>query len=186
MAKTHQPSTTPDLAALKGLIPDGLGDRLTFWASQTEGPIVEVGSFKGKSTCYLAAGAVGRTVYAVDPWGLPGNVPGRFRFDQARTEFDRQTEPWPNITAIQGFSLDVAAQWDEPVGLVYVDGSHHYRDVLADLRAWAPWCSGPILCDDFGTPRNPGVKQAVDEWTKESGRKYTVEAERLAVVAPAV
>jgi len=172
------------LADLQGLIPDDLGERLTHYASITEGPVLEVGSFKGKSTCYLAAGAQGRTVYAVDPWGLEGNEPGRFRFDLARADFDRQTAPYPNIQAIQGFSLDVAATWSEPLGLVYIDGSHLYSDVLADLNAWAAHCSGPILCDDWGTPRNPGVAKAVAEFADQTGRPWHVEAERLAVILP--
>ena len=77
--------------------------------------------------------------------------------------------------------MDVARDWTERLGLVYVDGSHHYEDVLADLRAWAPHCDGPILCDDWGTPRNPGVAKAVAEYSRETGRSYHIEATRLAV-----
>lgn len=170
------------LGSLAGLIPDDLGERLTYWASVTTGPVVEIGSYKGKSTCYLAEGARGRTVYAVDPWGLPGNTPGRFRFDLARQAFDVQTAAYPNITPIQGFSVDVAASWQVRVGLVYVDGSHHYDDVLADLEAWGPWCDGPILCDDWRTPKNPGVERAVNQYCRTTGKRYTVEVGRLAVI----
>lgn len=171
------------LADLEGLIPDDLGERLTYWASVTEGPIVEIGSYKGKSTCYLAEAR--RTVYAIDPWGLPGNEPGRFRFDLAREDFDEQTARYPNISPIQGFSLAVAKTWTERIGLLYIDGSHHYKDVLADLNAWAPHCDGPILCDDWGTKRNPGVARAIQEFSVNTGRAFHIEAERLAVIEPA-
>ena len=39
----------------------------------------------------------------------------------------------------------------------------------------------PLLCDDWGTPRNPGVARAVAEYSRETGRSYHIEATRLAV-----
>jgi hypothetical protein len=58
----------------------------------------------------------------------------------------------------------VKADW------IYVDASHEYADVLADLRG-AAQCAPLILGDDYGN--KPGVKQAVDEFAAERG--LTVE-----------
>lgn len=170
------------LDQLEGLIPTEVGEALTRFARESTGDIVEVGSYKGKSTCYLAAGAPGRKVYAVDAWGLKGNVPGRFRFDLAREAFDRQTAAYPNIVPIQGFSLDVAATWPTRIGLLYLDGDHRYESVLADLEAWSPHCTGLIVCDDWGTPKNPGVAKAIGQFTAAHDVNYTIQAGRLAVI----
>lgn len=173
------------LAELEGLIPTEVGEALTRFARASEGDIVEVGSYKGKSTCYLAAGAEGRTVWAVDAWGLAGNEPGRFRFDLAFDTFQRQVSLMgftDIVRPVNGFSLDVAETWEAPIGLLYVDGDHHYKPVLADLEAWSPHCEGLIVCDDWGTPRNPGVAQAVDEFCRTYDVGYRIEAGRLAVI----
>lgn len=70
------------------------------------------------------------------------------------------------VTAVRGFSMYVAADWGLPVGLLHVDGDHQYRSVLADLTAWWPHLisGGTVICDDYGTERNPGVKQALDRF----------------------
>lgn len=171
-----------DYANLEGLIPDAVGRVLNSYAQGKE-VVVEIGSYKGKSTCYLADAA--EHVWAIDPWGLPGNVPGRFRFDLARDDFDRQIALMgleDKVTAIQGFSTEVAKTWDKPIDLLYLDGSHLYADVLADLRAWSPHVVGVIICDDFGTARNPGVAQAVGQFCREYNKSYNLEAVRLAVI----
>jgi predicted O-methyltransferase YrrM len=166
------------LASLDGLISEGVGLRLMELAASVaaEQAIVEIGSFKGKSTCYLAEGSrqgSGTGVWAIDPWELPGNEPGRHRFDQARPAFEEQVSraglrDW--IIAIPAFSTVAAASWTRgtggrPIGMLYIDGSHLYADVRADFEAWLPLLvdGGIIAFDDYRTPRNPGVERFVDE-----------------------
>ncbi len=100
---------------------------------------MEIGSYKGKSTCYLASATI-HNVYAVDPWDLTGNVNGRFGFAQASTReaFDLQTKPYPNIIPVQGFAVKVAESFAMPVGLLYVDGDHSEQAVYNDVLAWLP------------------------------------------------
>lgn len=170
------------LASLTGLIPDAVGHTLAELASAVPAGqcIVEIGSYQGKSTCYLAEGArTGVTVMAVDPWDSPGNVTGRFEFAHPRTfiAFLRQVGiagHHDRVVPHRGFSTVVAASWraDRPIGLLYVDGSHLERDVVDDLRAWSRHLApgAVIACDDYDTPRNPGVKIAVDRFAAETGR----------------
>jgi hypothetical protein len=171
-------------ADLEGLIPAEVGETLAGYASKATGPIVEVGSYKGKSTAYLAS-RTAQTVYAVDPWDLPGNPGGRFGFDRSETyrAFCDQTKPWPNIVPVQGFSIDVAQHWGHgPISLLYVDGDHSELAVLEDCRAWYPHLdqSAVLILDDWGTPKNPGVRRAADRLASVYGR-YRIEAGRLAV-----
>lgn len=162
------------LAALEGLIPDALG--LTLAAIAAGVPrsraIVEVGSYRGKSTAYLAAGSragLGAPVFAVDPWDTPGNVTGRFGFADPTTReaFTRQLASvglLEHVTPLRGFSTDVARHWLRPIGLLYVDGSHTETDVRRDVDAWGPFLApGAVIAfDDYRTERNPGVAKVVD------------------------
>lgn len=184
------PSLT-ELSALEGLVPDDVGETLLDLAAAVdrELAIVEVGSFKGKSTSYLAAGAQsghGARVFAVDPWDLAGNVNGRFGFAQSDTRkaFDRQLRSVglrSHVTAKRGFSIDVAAKWDgPPIGLLFIDGDHAAESVSADLGAWTPHLAprATVVFDDLDTPKNPGVRAALEAL----GLEWKLTARRLAVV----
>jgi hypothetical protein len=187
------------LGELRGLIPDEVGDAL-YALAQTEVKadevIVELGSFKGKSTCYLAAGAragSGAHVYAVDAWDTPGNVTGRHGFAEpgVREAFDAQVAAMgltDQVTPLQGFTVEVATRFRSitpaKVGLLYVDADHGYESVYRDVRAWEPHLAlGAIVAfDDWRTPKNPGVERAVDQLVGEGiVDNVTIVAERLAV-----
>ena len=180
------------LAELEGLLNPGIGEALAGLAGAVpeDLAVVEVGSFKGKSTAYLAAGAkdgAGAHVWAVDPWDLPGNVYGKHGYNApvVRETFERQLRSlrlWARVTAVRSFSADAAAAWDgPPIGLLFIDGDHTERAVRADLAAWSPHLapSHVVAFDDYDTKRNPGVKAVVDGLT--SGYTVTVAADHLAV-----
>ena len=163
-----------ELAALDGLVSEATGLRLAELAALVPANqvIVEIGSYKGKSGCYLAEGArrgLGAMVFCIDPWDLEGNVSGRFGFAALATfeAFAAQVASVKldsQVTAIPEFSPRAASGWRLPIGLLYIDGSHLYEDVRADYRAWALRVAvgGAMAFDDYDTPRNPGVKRVVD------------------------
>lgn len=164
------------LAGLRGLISEETGLRLMRLASAVpaDRAIVEIGSFCGKSAAYLGVGSklgAGAPVIAVDPWDLLGNVAGKHDFtalenQEAFNGARRLLGLEEQVIGLRAFSTD-AAKWLEPppVGLLYVDGSHVYEDVRADLEAWrrhlAP--DAVVAFDDYGTKPNPGVRRYVDE-----------------------
>ena len=133
---------------------------------------MEVGSFKGKSSCYLAEGARtgrGAHVYAVDPWDLPGNPAGKHGYDDAYGSFVAQVASLgltDRVTPIRAFSKDAAASWGGPrIGLLFIDGSHVYQDVRDDFEAWSPHLApgAVVVFDDYDTKPNPGVRRYVEE-----------------------
>lgn len=167
-------ATRDTLAALEGLIPEAVGLRLASLASSVPADrcIVEIGSYKGKSTCYLAAGAragLGAPVFAIDPWELPGNITGRFHFAdrETREAFTAQVARaglTAQVTPFRAFADLLAPFWLRPIGLLYIDGSHAEGDVWNDWSLWSPHLApgGIVAFDDYRTPRNPGVAAIVD------------------------
>lgn len=183
------------LDALEGLIPRDVGVVLAGYAADVPADlaVVEVGSYKGKSGCFLAAGAKaghGAHVWCVDAWDTDGNVTGRFGFaDPATfTAFEAQVRKMrytQRITPLKGFSADVAATWAGPaVGLLYIDADHNAHNVRADFKAWEPHLApdAVVVFDDLDTKRNPGVRVVVDELRVAYPQwRLSVEAGRLAV-----
>lgn len=167
---------TLPLTEVRGLIPDEQGSALAALAGLVapEHAIVELGSYRGKSACYLAMGARegnGATVYAVDAWDTPGNVSGRHGYAEQSTivAFREQVEAagfrlGTDIVPIKGWTTDVAKQWLGPrVGLLYIDADHSYESVWADFWSWWPHLTDDacVAFDDYRTARNPGVEQVV-------------------------
>lgn len=195
--------TVAALSGLSGLIPDEEGAALAALAGlvSSEHAIVELGSYKGKSTCYLAQGARdgnGATVYAIDAWDSPGNASGRHGYAEQSTKvaFAEQVESagfrlGTDVVPIKGFSVDVAKIWrtshevaGPPVGMLYIDADHAYESVWGDFWSWWPHLTDDacVAFDDYRTPRNPGVEQVVHRI--ERGGHFSsldIMVERLAV-----
>jgi len=185
---------TPD--DLSGLIPNDEGAALAVLAASVPADcaIVEIGSFRGKSTAFLASGAKsggGAPVFAVDPWDLPGNVYGKHGYNapSVREQFEAQLRAarlWSRVTPIQAFSVDAAATWDGPeVGLLFIDGDHDA--VEADFEAWRPHLAADhvVALDDIDTPRNPKVREFADRVAATGTYDLEVVVPgRLAVLRP--
>lgn len=109
-----------------------------------EGEILEIGSFKGKSTVILAKAAAfsgnGR-VHAVDPMIAPSETdPDLKGAASSFPDFQK------NITAQgitekiefhQNFSYELAEKWDKPIRLLWIDGDHTYRGTKLDFDGFA-------------------------------------------------
>ncbi|WP_028660191.1 class I SAM-dependent methyltransferase [Nocardioides insulae] len=169
----------PPFARLIGGIPGPLsirqGDLLRELAARvTQGVIVEIGSYRGKSTVALAHGArEGHDVpvYAVDPHeSFNGPFGGVFGPVNRRQFYETMlsTGHWENVRLVNLPSTVVAAGWDRPIGLLWIDGDHHYEAVRADVESWERHLlpGAPMVLDD--TDRG-GPQQVVAELV-DSGR----------------
>lgn len=183
-----------NLDQLSGLITPEVGEFLASVARQVPADlaIVEIGSFRGMSTCYLASGARdgnGAKVWAVDPWDLPGNPYGKHGYSApiVREEFERQLrglQLWSRVNPVQDFSTSAAAAWTGPkIGLLFIDGDHDESAVRSDIEQWSPHLaeSHLVVLDDLDTPRNPGVRVVADELA-DAGWLFEKAADRLAVL----
>lgn len=108
-------------------------------AGPGDGLIVEIGSWKGKSTVSLASGskATGREkVYAIDPHtGSAEHGEGIWTFP----EFKRTIEAAgvsDHVVPMIMSSEEVAAGWSQPIRLLWIDGAHEYDAVKRDFDLW--------------------------------------------------
>ena len=140
------------------------------------GPLLEIGSYCGKSAIYLGAAARehGTILYSIDHHrGSEEQQPGEeyhdFRLvDPAtgavdtfpffrRAIADAQLED--HVVAIVAGSATVANHWATPLGLVFVDGGHSEEAARTDYEGWAPHLvPGGVLAihDVFADPSEGG------------------------------
>ena len=83
-------------------------------------------------------------------------------------------------------SKDFAEQWDgEEPHLVFVDGSHTYKQVLWDMNAWSTSLieGGLLIAHDYQDSRQKEVTQAVQEWRKKRGKSWQRLGQVLHMIA---
>jgi MMP 1-O-methyltransferase len=131
-----------DFAPVKALIADVPG-----WLSDEEGEalyelaracsargvIVEIGSWKGKSTICLGLGSragSGVRIFAVDPHA--DHRHGEFKDNIERAGIADL------VTPVKGLSQEVAGGFHESIELLFVDGSHEEALVREDFDEWVP------------------------------------------------
>lgn len=149
-----------EIDLLSGLVSSEEGKKLYELARESQpGLIVEVGSHRGKSTCYLAQGSIDgaaergveflNTVYAIDLW--TSGVNPHWNQPEIYEDFLRQTRPWEQIIVpLMGASTAVAKAWTKPISLLFIDANHRYDAALADFKAWGKFLSpgGVLVFDD--------------------------------------
>lgn len=134
----------------------------------------EVGVFAGATTSYLLARFPGLHLYAVDLWSVRPRL-DRVGFQTwegrdlqaVRKTFDQRTRPFRDrLTILERDTVEAASSVpDGSLDFVFIDAEHTYEAVLADIAAWRPKLrpGGILSGHDYGHPRFPGVKRAVDE-----------------------
>jgi predicted O-methyltransferase YrrM len=141
-----------------------------------KGVILEIGSWKGKSTSFLGQGAKGGSgvkVYAVDPHTGTSTHAGSGA-SSTLSEFKRNiasAEAEDSIVPIVKTSQQAAADFSEPVELCFIDGNHDFESVQQDITLWFPKIinGGFVAFHDSVTPLYPGVAEAVDKYVFRSG-----------------
>jgi MMP 1-O-methyltransferase len=118
------------------------------------GPLLEIGTYCGKSAVYLGAAARerGTVLFTVDHHrGSEEIQPGWENHDPELVDpktgtmdslpFFRRTIDEARLAdvviAIVGDSPTVAKHWRTPLGLVFIDGAHSEELAMADYEAWA-------------------------------------------------
>lgn len=146
-------------------------------ARATAGPIIEIGSYWGRSTAALALGAMagqGAELFAIDSFiGVPpvdrqtehGARPG-WKGSSPSQLLENLTAAGVRgkVTIVAKASADAANDVPDECGLLFIDGGHQYEEVLVDMQLYLPKVApgGMVVLHDCWDC-DPGVVQAVDE-----------------------
>ena len=142
-------------SAIDGWLSDAQGRALYDAAAATtgRGAIVEIGSWKGRSTVWLAAGAreAGRRIYAIDPHrgsreDPAANTLAEFLGNIRRAGVEDAVEPLVMTSA------EAAAHVDGGIELLFVDGDHSLEGARRDAELWLPRLvpGGVLMMHDVG------------------------------------
>jgi predicted O-methyltransferase YrrM len=150
-----------DLSQVKGFLADAEAEALYNMASDVcaAGPVLEIGSYCGKSTICLAMAcreSAGKgsssLVYALDHHaGSEEHQKGEFfhdpdLFDSEADVFDSFREFRRNIraAALEDYVVPVVASseqaaryWNTPLSMLFIDGGHSLEAALTDYRCWS-------------------------------------------------
>jgi len=161
-----------------GFMPDAEGLALyrAGLAGAKVGPLLEIGSYCGKSAVYLGAAAdeAGTVLFTVDHHrGSEENQPGWEHHDSRLVDpesgrmdtlpFFRRTVEQAgledSVIAVIGSSEIVGGYWTTPLGLLFVDGGHGELPAHQDYETWTPHLAqGGLLAihDVFPDPADGG------------------------------
>lgn len=143
--------------AVEGWLEREEGKLLFFLASAIapSGNIVEIGSWLGRLTIYLAGGArlsPGARVTSVDSH--------QYRDNRQALRENLERAGLSHIVELRSVRSDTASErWQEPVDLLFVDGDHSYNGVRSDFLAWSRFMApGSIVIfhDAEPIPKNDG------------------------------
>lgn len=161
---------TIDPETVKGFLDPREGARLFELAAGAalHGPILEVGSYCGKSTVFLGTACrdCGQVLYAVDhhrgseehqageeyhdPELFDSAIDKLDSFREFRRTLDR-ADLTDTVVPLVASSALVGKNWCTPLSCVFIDGGHSEEAALADYRTWAPhvMTGGYLLIHDI-------------------------------------
>ncbi|MFD0029214.1 class I SAM-dependent methyltransferase [Streptomyces sp. NPDC055059] len=191
MSAAPKPEILAAFEAAKGFMP--LGEGLALYAAAAEAaalglPLLEVGTYCGRSTILLADAAhqAGVSALTVDHHrGSEEQQPGWDYHDPETVDpvvgrmdtlptFRRTLHAAgleDHVIALVGRSPQVAAVWGGPLGLVFIDGGHTDEHATADYEGWAPHLAegGLLLIHDVFPVK-------IDEWTGQAPYRVYLRA----------
>ena len=135
------------IAAVEGWLSDAQASRL--WDAARRAPgggrIVEIGSFRGRSTVVLAAAAPpDAEVVAIDPHAGNDRGPQEIRGFEAAASEDHEVfhanldaaGVGDRVRHVRKLSSDATTDVAGPIDILYIDGAHRLRPARDDIRRW--------------------------------------------------
>lgn len=145
-----------DIDSVKGFLDKTEGEALYAYAQlcAPQGPVLEIGSYCGKSTVYLGAAckSVGGLLYALDhhcgseehQLGEEYHDPQLYDADAGRMDSFREfrrtlqrAQLEDTVVPIVAPSKLAARHWATPLSMVFIDGGHSMEAALNDYRCWS-------------------------------------------------
>ena len=162
---------------IKGFMPEIEGKALCEWARKFSeyGPLLEIGTYCGKSSMFLSEGAKenNQYVYTIDHhMGSEEHQVNEEYFDEEIFDnISKKINSFPlflkninsfkikNVVPIVKESSLVAKNWNLPLAMVFIDGGHSFETAMNDFIYWnEKIISGGALVihDIFESPEDGG------------------------------
>jgi predicted O-methyltransferase YrrM len=159
--------------AAKGFMPPDEGLALYEAALEVDRPLLEIGTYCGKSAVYLGAAARerGTVLFTIDHHrGSEEMQSGWEHHDVSTVDSSGRIDSFPffrrtieeaglddAVIAMVGDSVTIAKHWSTRLGLLFIDGAHSPDPAMADYEAWTPHLDGILAIHDvFADPSEGG------------------------------
>ncbi len=123
-------------------------DEVTLFAEmarETKGTIVEIGAaFGASSAVFLLHSANGVRLHSIDPFIVDSMRPFQASEEKCKKNIQRilgifkKSQKLKDWTVHKDYSFNVVKNWNEPIGLLFIDGDHVYDAVKKDFEDWLP------------------------------------------------
>jgi len=154
-----------------------------------QGCIVEVGSYRGRSTAALGRGSLDGhrvPVFAFEPHEeFLGILGGRFG-PEDRAAFYRamlDTGCYEIVRLVNLSSEMAAPNWTKPIALLWIDGDHSYEGVKRDFECWRPHLTaGATVVFDDSLDASIGPRRLIDELLQAGELEITEVVRKVTVL----
>lgn len=147
---------------------------LSRYAGLADKTIVEIGcAYGGSSTVFLLNKKTQTEVYSIDPFvkdSMGGFKAGRracYKAVSVALSKKNKNDVLKSWNLLNDYSYNIAQRWKERIDVLFIDGSHLYRDVKKDFGDWAKFVNknGFILIHDSRkTLIDPKDKEFLAGW----------------------
>jgi len=171
---------------IKGFLEPIEGELLYKYATDKD-IAVEIGSFKGKSSVYIAS-AIKEKVYCIDTF--EGSINEKQTVEEDTYDcFLENTKWFDKIQVLKMTSLEASKKVQEEIDLLFIDGGHNEEDIKIDTENWIPKLkiNGVLIMHDVfdwdGTERIiqwPAVYNKYQELLESGQFKLLEKAQRSA------
>jgi predicted O-methyltransferase YrrM len=122
--------------------------------------VVEIGSFRGVTTRYLAQNT-DRRVIAIDPF-----LGGYGGYEEDLVKFKQNTQDLPNVIFQRATSGEAFSHWSlGSISFVFIDAEHNYANVSYDRQVWSSLVCphGMVAMHDIDSRIYAGARRAAFE-----------------------
>jgi predicted O-methyltransferase YrrM len=168
LPREHAPETEDETAAVAehvdGWLSEKQGRELfrAVTASAARGAIVEIGSWKGRSTVWLAAAArrAGTIVYAIDRHEASRENPAAHTYEDFRRNLEA-AGLLDHVRPLVMSSREAERIVPGPIGVLFIDGDHSDAGAHEDGSLWLPRLAhgAALLCHDVSTASYTGPRR---------------------------
>lgn len=110
------------------------------------GKVVEIGSWKGKSTVCIAKGLKAGKLYAIDPFNAAGDPDSIAEYERKKgkkplllqfKENLKKNDVFGKVIPLKGYSKDFVGKVGD-VDFLFIDGNHTKKDCKFDFQSYSP------------------------------------------------